>query len=755
MAQLADRRGRRNYRYVLFHTAARRRVAVRLLAFALLAVHVGPAGGLPFRIIPHLDQLYHAGTRVAEKRVRHGLRKAFRLELRKLTRQWLSAPKEDVDWLLHLLDSTTSSLRDFNRRPYEMVRQRVALLDRLHFAVQLQLLQHAHLSRETSASTSATRWSGYLCRFLHQAFFRYLVYHTHHWQQATQNGKTTGLRQFRRFFSAHQRKLLERSSIAEHGLILERLSQAKPLQVVEGRISPPERGVIDLVPWVLGYANCRQRGRLQKFGLVVHFKKQEKLPQNSRRYKPYLRSGQIRRQTRTNAFQLYRLLKTPHPVVPFIVGIDAASLELNTPPEIFAPAFRFLRELPIELRHNPSRARFPDHLAVQALVADRQIGMTYHVGEDFRHLLSGLRAIHEVIEFLNPRPGDRLGHAIALALNPDTWASQISYQALVPKLEWLDDLVWLLHLLGPGHNLVGELEVEDTIQRLGREIYCSRRSAGPELHLLPPTLYDAWRLRQLDPYSIDIQDLTDGHASIVRRFQHGDQGRRWAKIQNRVLTDVNRHIGSNTAFRLLGRYWYDRTVRSTGDEIEPIDMQDRWKLWRRVCREAQAKIQKLVQDRQLVVEVNPTINRVIGPMGRLAEHHIFRMTLDEKHHLRPGIRVTVNTDDPGVVGTSLMHEYYLLGENLLKNDVPETRVEEWLEWLRKNGSDFSFLSVLPDSPEDPRHEHLSTLLDRLQRMYPNLARRVQGQPSRYHVKPTPRQPSTKPPTTRHLRRNAD
>jgi hypothetical protein len=185
-------------------------------------------------------------------------------------------------------------------------------------------------------------------------------------------------------------------------------------------------------------------------------------------------------------------------------------------------------------------------------------------------------------------------------------------------------------------------------------------------------------------------------------------------------------------------------VRRTGDEIESVDMQDQWKLWRQVCREAQAKTQKMVQDKQLVVEVNPTINRVIGPMKRLADHHIFRLTLDKENRLRPGIRVTVNTDDPGVVGTSLMHEYYLLGEHLLKNDVPETQVEQWLEWLRKNGSDFSFLNVMPSSVDDPRYKHVTTLLERLRKMYPKLSRRVQGRPSRYQPKPLDRRRRGRP-----------
>jgi hypothetical protein len=56
--------------------------------------------------------------------------------------------------------------------------------------------------------------------------------------------------------------------------------------------------------------------------------------------------------------------------------------------------------------------------------------MTYHVGEAFRHLLSGLRAIDEVLRFLNPQPGDSISHGIVLGLDPAVWLQQIGSQIL-------------------------------------------------------------------------------------------------------------------------------------------------------------------------------------------------------------------------------------------------------------------------------------------------------------------------------------
>ena len=79
----------------------------------------------------------------------------------------------------------------------------------------------------------------------------------------------------------------------------------------------------------------------------------------------------------------------------------------------------------------------------------------------------------------------------------------------------------------------------------------------------------------------------------------------------------------------------------------------------------------------------------------LEDHPIFSMTLDENYQLKRDIMVTVNTDNPGVLSTSLAHEYCQLAEILLKKKVPESQVIQWLEWLRRNGERASFLRGAP------------------------------------------------------------
>jgi hypothetical protein len=731
------------------------RTAVQLLAVGMLYTVMGitAAKDIPFHLLQRLDRMYRARNPLEDREARKGLSSEF-LDVFKGLREHggvMERQENQLYWLLKLANPGMERLwfrdREHLRRLEAAeprgVRRRIRLLERLHLAVQRFLVERnvrsAFIDPSLERGVPPVREENDLKEkykpireFIHQVYIRCLIYHTHHWQRATQSGMTTGLRNFNRFLNAPQRALTPWSMDWE-GLAVEQLSQASPLRDIEGRLSPPRGGARDYLPWVLAFARQAGNKQLDKFGIVVHFRKEDHPPleqKRSCRFLLDLRYGKSRRITRADAFKLFRLLSTPNPMVPFIVGIDAANLELATPPEVFAPAFRFLRDYPIELLRRPTtREIFGEHDAVESLVKERRLGMTYHVGEDFRHLLSGLRAIHEVIEFLKPLPGDRLGHAIALGLDPQVWASRVGYQAVLPRQEWLDDLVWIHNLLGPGHDLIGELAVEDSIQRYSRQIYGhikEERNGCGKLDLTQPTLYDSWRLRQLDPYSIDTSRLVEDRF-LIRFAGQGTAQKRWTHVQKKVLKEVDRYIGMNSAYRLLKFYWYHPEVRRIGSQCITVDMKKDKKLWLQVCYQVQERLQTMVRERQLVVEVNPSSNRVVGQMSQMAEHPIFRLTLDRENRLSREGRVTINTDDPGIFATSLAHEFYLLGEIMLSRGVSEAEVVRWLEWLRKNGRDYSFLQTLPDAADRRIQAILRCLLDR----YGPLVSRLCGEKRKY------------------------
>jgi adenosine deaminase len=734
------------------------RTAIRLLALGMLyaLMGVGCREHLPFYLIRRLDRMYRARNPLEDRSAREGLNKLFIEAFETLVEKGRAAEKNEPElyWLLELANPGMHCMwfggdkRGRNRETGEPggVRHRLKLLERLHLTVQRFLVERnvraafidppleRCLPPRQSTDPIKEKYK-YIREFIHQVFTRYIIYHTHHWQRATQHGMTTGLKSFQRFFDAQQRRFLEKGGVDWEGLAVEQLSQAKPLRKVEGRLCPPLRGASDFMPWVLAFANQAKKDELDKFGIVVHFRKKEHKQYGkpgSCRAVCNMRYGKIRRLTQADAFKLFRLLATHSPVVPFIVGIDAANLELATPPEVFAPAFRFLREYPIELRRrSTTREALGKYKDVADLVKDRRLGMTYHVGEDFRHLLSGLRAIHEVIEFLKPLPGDRLGHAIALGLDPEVWVAQVGYQAIMPMQEWLDTLVWVHNFLGAGNDLIGELALEDEIQYCSNFIYSTGKLERRKCECLdqgwaPTTLYDSWRLRQVDPYSLEKMRGEDNKFHIRRRG-NSTEHKRWASVQTKVLSEVKQYIGTNAAYHLVGQYWYNPYVRERGRVIKTVEMKDKKKLWLDVCHQVQEKLQAILRERQLVVEVNPSSNRVVGPMEKMDDHPVFRLTLDKQHRLSRESRVTINTDDPGVFATSLMHEFYLLGEILVNRGVPEAEVVNWLDWLRKNGEDYSFLRGLPDAGD----RRIKAIINFMVKRYDRLLRRLKGERRQY------------------------
>jgi hypothetical protein len=69
------------------------------------------------------------------------------------------------------------------------------------------------------------------------------------------------------------------------------------------------------------------------------------------------------------------------------------------------------------------------------------IRMTAHAGEDFVHLLTGLRYVDEAIEYFPLLEGDRIGHGMALGVDPREWAQHASRLPMMRE-ERLFDLVW-------------------------------------------------------------------------------------------------------------------------------------------------------------------------------------------------------------------------------------------------------------------------------------------------------------------------
>lgn len=360
-----------------------------------------------------------------------------------------------------------------------------------------------------------------------------------------------------------------------------------------------------------------------------------------------------------------------------IRGIDACNVEIGCRPETFATEFRFLRNfIPLASLFNiPGTRRLLPKLSV-----------TYHAGEDSLGLASGLRAIDEAILYLEMRRGDRIGHAVALGLDPEDFFAQKQYRIIEPKQDHLDDLVWLLFRSEElGVALEGPLrqKMEKRAYRLLHEIFGADRAGRPTLQ----DYYHSWLLRGDSP-----ERYRDGHYQhyFITNFGGMDAYQQYRyhqimQVEHEENLDAYRKDPAVAA--LYVDYHFDCRVKESGLKPEVVPTTPDYI---RLLRDIQDKLQDVIMKKGISIECNPSSNLLITPVRRYDQHPIFRFCPVKDDGIR-SLHASVNTDDQGVFDTSLENEYALLACSMAEQcyviDPPpysEDAIYTYLEHLRSN-----------------------------------------------------------------------
>lgn len=357
----------------------------------------------------------------------------------------------------------------------------------------------------------------------------------------------------------------------------------------------------------------------------------------------------------------------------YVVGIDAAAEENTTEPWIMAPVYKAVRNKRI----------------TKALLQDKNmqfhridnLGFTYHVGEEFRHILSGLRHIDEVIEEFNYKAGDRLGHAIALGEDINFWIRN-NEVVTIPIMEWMENLLWVWgNIVQDRIKLdVSATYLEGKIMELAQEIYDDSEGMTPLM------LYQAYKSKFLLNHSKFFQNqkgcitksiedikLTKGRRIFCKFYGADREQRRWTK--DKIICTFFCPVYSMRFRKPI----FVRTAENLGvDVLSTIQKH---------------MIQK-VEFQGIYVETNPTSNIAISQKQGLMNHYILKLNseglLDEAEKTN-AVMVTVNTDDPIVFNTSIDNElayiYYLLVHKKYKKE----RVLRWIDKIRENSLESSFI----------------------------------------------------------------
>lgn len=352
-----------------------------------------------------------------------------------------------------------------------------------------------------------------------------------------------------------------------------------------------------------------------------------------------------------------------------IVGIDAANSEFGCRPEVFAEIYRRLQHLERDTSMEMVRE-----------VKWQDLGITYHVGEDYYDIVDGLRAIEEAILFLNLTDGSRLGHAVALGIGAKDYYAERKNTIIIPKQDLLDNCVWLLakmdeYAIQDETGVSNKLMLE--IQRLLNEIYADFVMEDYRVY------YQAWLLRGDEPSMYMNASLeTKAPEDLLEEpyyLNHFDRRIDVARAQSYARV-------------LYRQYHYDAGVKHRGHKPEE------WRLPEgliKVIEKIQEQMRNDVARRKIAIEVNPTSNLRICNIDTYDTHPVVKfrnygLSVMDEYNDCPQISVSINTDDKGIFATSLEKEYTLMALALEKQKTADGKpkfqpnnILNWLEGLRQ------------------------------------------------------------------------
>ncbi|MDD4950857.1 hypothetical protein [Sulfuricurvum sp.] len=353
-----------------------------------------------------------------------------------------------------------------------------------------------------------------------------------------------------------------------------------------------------------------------------------------------------------------------------VVAIDAVGKETHTPPEVFAPFFRYLRAQPKSIK-NP--------IAVYGTLKHHpRLIITAHAGEDFNHIVSGMRSVAECVEYFGMGNGDRIGHALSLGIHPSDWLAT-KQRVFLTRGEHLDNLVWLSGVL---KEIKAEnsyltryiLKIEDEAMQVFREVYGSVAGASVS------DMYQAWEYRKNCPLTY---------------FAHT---RNEKQLYDTYSKSVLENMKNEKAIEIFERYHGCNQVRNKSNEAIQIEK-------KRIDEEV-LKIYEMLQDylidkyarAGIIFETNPSSNIFTSTMSAYSNHPIFRFYppkpsflekggIYNQYGLRQGVAsVTINSDDPAIFVTSIQNEFETLRRVAVERfGCTKKEADDWLEDIRKFG----------------------------------------------------------------------
>jgi len=400
-------------------------------------------------------------------------------------------------------------------------------------------------------------------------------------------------------------------------------------------------------------AAARAEGhKAPEVGLVLHFikehtrsrKNKQALHADPRSFTYGCRYGEwfdARRREVTSIAQM--LAAYPHYLV-LLRGIDVANVELAIPTWVILPLIAKVNEISSIAASRIQQSR-PD-------LGVRPMRTTLHVGEDYRRLAEGLRRMHEALEFGALRPGDRIGHGIAVAEDVDRWTHRAGVVVVQPAEERLDDLLWELELYGRDIGFDGARAeaVRREAIRHAKTIYGTHRYSIDELVTARNLRHSIHVLRNI------------GYPFMRESPFKGVKAEPTTEILMRYLVDA----------AVFKRGQMPVEVSTTPGEIAFLKNVQNW-------------LRRELAAREITIESNPSSNLLIGELADLTYHPALRLQPIGNGSDVHRVLLSINTDNPITFASRLADEFAYIYYALLRSGVSASDALAWLDARRGDG----------------------------------------------------------------------
>lgn len=451
-----------------------------------------------------------------------------------------------------------------------------------------------------------------------EKLYRYILIYNIFYKFLAQQNRQVGFDEFQKITLNGFREFSEKE-------YLKRYEQVKSIYkdniALEGRFAPK----VDIKKGIKLIDSILKAKDNIDLTLTCHFIKEEdtRKPENNYSY----RDMPLRIKLENIAKQLNFMIKINPEYKKYIKGFDAASNELFARPEAFTGLFSFLRKNGFS-------------------------NFTFHGGEDFIELISGLRYVYEIVDFLDFKNSNRIGHATALGIEPKLWKERVGKNIYITKGEYFDNLIFTYYVLNKTQKfLKTQTKILNKIREYCLSIY--------EKDINISTLIEAWKMRKENP-----RILLNWEYSCEKKENHQKE-----------------------AMEIFIKYHTNELVLKAYNDYVSVDTDF---ISNKVLKFIQNFIIDLLNKRNIIIESMISSNKLISFYNSYQEHHILRWLGVGKYKTSPKPTLVLASDDPGIFVTNIRNEYSHLYLMLKNKKLSEDEIFTKLEMLVRNAQIYRF-----------------------------------------------------------------